>query len=148
MWGIPELWCPWTHVREEHPDVQVYEVELPGGLLGCVDHEQRTIWLRAGMPVAQQRCTLAFEIGHLERGPTPQEPELAQARRNDATDWAARRLIPTSSLVFAFRRSTYLGEIAVDLGVDLPMLRARLRGLTDDEQDAVMDAIRGVQAVA
>ncbi|MCW2902895.1 MAG: 42, gp42 [Streptosporangiaceae bacterium] len=148
MWGETERWCPWDYVREQHPDVQVYEVELPGGLLGCIDHERRIIWLQAGIGDVQLRCTLAFEVAHLERGPTPAQPELARARQNDAEDWAARQLIPTNCLVFAFLGFTHLKDIAVELGVDLPMLRARLRGLTDDEQDAVMDAIRGIQAVA
>lgn len=145
MWGETELWCPQAYVREQHPSVHVLEHDLPGSLLGCVDHERRIIWLKRGLTPAQWRCTLAFEIGHFEHGPMPPNPELAAARRAAATDWAARRLIPTNCLVFAFQRSTHLQAIADDLCVDLPTLRARLRGMTDHEQDAVMDAIRWMQ---
>lgn len=147
MWGDSAQWSPWTHVQKRHPDVQVIEMELPGQLQGCVDHDQRIIWLAAGLDTRQRRCTLAYEIGQLEQGPTPTDPCLAAAHRRAAEDWAARMLIPTRGLLEGFSKSYSLAQIADGLQVDLPMLRARLRGLSDAEQDAVMDTIRDMTAV-
>lgn len=117
-------------------------MELPGGLMGCVDHEQRVIWLTTGLTQAERRCTIAHEVGHLERGPAPDDPALADQEERAVDAWAARLLIPTGALVRAFQWSQHLDEVAEELWVDERMLRARLRALTDDEQDKVMAALR------
>lgn len=117
-------------------------MELPAGLLGCVDHDKRIIWLTTGMTQSERRCTLAHELGHLERGPAPVDPAAAEAEERAIDEWAARLLIPRCALVRAFQWSQYLEEIAEELWVDLKMLRARLRAMTDEEQDAVMEALR------
>lgn len=135
------------YLHEHHPDVQVREDDLPGGLQGGVDHERRVIWLDARLSPVARRCTLAYEIGQLQHGPTPPDPCLAAAHRRDAEDWAARMLLPTDVLMAGFAVSSYIPDIADHLGVDSAMLRSRLRGLTDAEQDLVMDTIRGMQAV-
>lgn len=141
MQGEAERWSPLTHVREQHADVQVLEAELPGEIQGCVDHGRRIIWLREGLTRIQKVCTLAYELGQLQQGPTPDDPCLAAARQRAAEDWAARMLIPEDSLPDGFRISHDLAVIAAYFEVDLPTLRARLRGLTDVEQDAIMAAI-------
>lgn len=141
MQGETAAWNPRAYLRRHHPDVRVIETDLPGQLLGCVDHEQRVIWLARGLDEVGQRCTLAFEIGQLQRGPTPQDPSLARVHQWVAEEWAAIRLIPFQRMCEAFRTVATIPEAAALLAVDTPTLRTRLRALTDPEQDAVMAAI-------
>lgn len=144
--GESERFRPDSYVRQQHPAVRVLEMELPGDIQGCIDFEQRIIWLDSRLTVVQRRCTLTFEVGQLQQGPTPNDPCLAAARQRAAEDWAARMLIPTGCLMGAFRISYDLAVIAAYLEVDLPLLRARLRGMTDGEQDAAMAALQGLSA--
>lgn len=148
MWGEPTPWDPTQHLTQHHPDVRVHRRKLPGTLMGCADVHQRLIWLAPGLTPVQERCTLAFEIAQLEQGPIPDDPCMAAAYRRAAEDWAARMLLPAAQLIAGFCVSYRLDEIAASLEVDTPTLRARLRGLTDEEQDNIMDTIRGMSAVA
>lgn len=148
MLGEAERFCPRQYLYERHPGVRIEEMELPGGLQGCVDHEQRIIWIATGLTRVQRRCTIAYELGQLRQGPTPTDPYLAAAHRRAAEDWAARMLIPTAQLLDGFRCCSDIPSIAEGLGVDTPTLRARLRNLTDEEQDALLDVIRGMRPVA
>lgn len=147
MLGETAPWRPESYLREHHPDVRVFEVDLPGGAQGCIDHDQRVIWLDRRLSPVERRCTLAYEMGQLQHGPTPEDPCLAAAHCRASEDWAARMLIPTSLLLDGFRCYSYIPAIAEGLEVDAATLRTRLRNLTDEEQDAVMDVIRGVRAV-
>lgn len=142
------LWSPWRHLKDQFPDVEVYEIEFSVKMLGCVDLDKRIIWLDSRLTQAERRCTLAHELGHLERGVVCCDPLAAENEERAIDEWAARMLIPAGSLVRAFQWSSHLPEIADELWVDLHMLRARLRGLTDCEQDALMEAIRRAQGVA
>lgn len=141
-------WSPWRHLREHYSDVRVYETELPVRLLGCVDLDQRIIWLDSRLTQAERRCTLAHELGHLDRGVVCCDPVAAEVEERAIDGWAARMLIPVGSLVRAFQWSCHLPEIADELWVDLHMLRARLRGLTDCEQDLVIEAMWKSHGVA
>ena len=124
-------WSPWRHLREWYPDVKVYEAELPGDVLGAVDHDQRIIWLRVGLTHAEKRSTLAYQLGHLELGPFDRD----QGDGCMVDDWASRLLIPLDDLLRGFRRLQEPSEVAEELWVDVTMLRARLRGLTEAEKD-------------
>jgi hypothetical protein len=141
MWGEPNHWRPEDHLRIEHPGIRVFDVALPGRLQGCIDHESGIIWLDVGLGPAEWRSTLAYEIGQLQQGPTPQDSCLAAAHQRQAMDWAARMLVDAEDLFEAFGQSSDLAEIAARLEVDLPMLRARFRCLSDAEQDELMEAI-------
>jgi hypothetical protein len=143
--GAP--WSPWRHLRQRHPGVRVKETELPCGVLGCIDHYQKIIWLDSRLLSREQRATLAHEIGHLEldhfmHGKWISAPEWKVDR------WAARRLIPFVDLLRAFQWSDDLEEMAEELWVDRHTLGTRLRCLTDDEQDQVMKAIERRRAAA
>lgn len=142
MWGTPRAWCPFTCLEEHHPDFEVRATELPSRLLGCVDLDRRIIWLAHGLTPVQKRCTLAFEIAQIVHGPVPTEPRLASAYRAMTEEWAARRLIPMNALLSGFDLSWSLEDIASALDVDHATLRSRMRCMTDEEQDAVMDLLR------
>ncbi len=73
---------------------------------------------------------------------------MAAAHRRDCEEWASCMLIPAASLIDGFALFRHLPEIAAWLDVDLPTLRMRLRTLSDDEQDDMMDAIRRFQSAA
>lgn len=124
-------WSPWRHLREWYPNFHVHEAELPGALLGCVDVGKRIIWLSGDLTHAQRRCTLAFQLGHLEVGPAS----------DDAYDWASRLLMPFEVLLRSYQRYGDLPEIAEELWVDVPMLKARLRGLSNEER-SLLEAAR------
>ena len=120
----------------------MYETELQAGYLGCTDHNRQIIWLDSRLTQRERRCTLAHEIGHLHRGPTPADPLLAAHEERLVDEWASRKLIDGCALAAAFRWSPYYAEIAEELWVDEHMLRTRLRCMTDKEQDMVLEAIR------
>ena len=129
-------------MRERHPDVLIVcDMELPGGLLGCTDHDKRIIWLDSRLCQAERRSTLAHEIGHLHRGPVPVDPIQAALEERLVDEWASRKLIDGRALAAAFRWSPHYAEIAEELWVDEHTLRARLRCMTDEEQDMVLKAI-------
>lgn len=140
MLGESAPWSPWRHLQSRHPDVRVYELQLDGDLLGCVDIDRGFIWLDSRLTQAEKRCTLAHEIGHLERGSLC-DPATETVEERSVEEWAARKLIDVRCLAHAFQWSLHLDEIADELWVDHHMLRARLRALTDEEQDMIMAAI-------
>jgi Zn-dependent peptidase ImmA (M78 family) len=128
----------------------VYETELPGDLLGCVDIDRRIIWLDSRLTEAERRSTLAHEIGHLERGlPCDHGESNASDVTERAIDqWAARQLIDIRALASAFQWSSHLAEIAEELWIDEHLLRERLRCLTDEEQDILMQALSRARWIA
>lgn len=140
--GGANCWSPWRHLQDHHTGVEVFEAELPPGWLGCLDPGRRVIWIATGLTQAERRCTLAHEVGHLERGPVPTDPVLLAAEERAVDQWAATRLIPTAALLTAVQWSSHLHEIAEELHVDQRMLRARLQCLDLDERDDVIEAIR------
>lgn len=149
LWG--NSWQPCVYLEVRHPEWVVVDTDgLQAGVLGAVDYVQRVIWLAEGMTDVQRRCTLAYEIGQLERGPTRHDPVVAVAYARAAADWAARMLVPIEELCMAYASTRCLpgramnAEMARLLDVDEPTVRARRRNLTDDEQDAVADAGRGM----
>lgn len=143
-----ERWCPAGYLRHRYPDVRVYEMELPGRLQGCVDHEQRIIWVAAGLTPAAHRSVLAYEAAQLEQGPTPADPCLAAARERAALDWAAGMLIPTDLFAAAWANCLDLAAMAAYCEVDVPMFRARIRAASDADQDAALAAIISTRLTA
>lgn len=125
----------------------MYELELAGDLLGCVDIEGRQIWLDSRLTGAEKRSTLAHELGHLERG-TLCDPASETAEEKTIEEWAARQLIDVHSLTHALQWSRHVDEIAEELWVDEHLVRARLRCLTDEEQDIVLHALDHLRTVA
>jgi hypothetical protein len=137
---VTTRWSPWLHLREHHPDFRVHEVELPTGLMGCLDHLERRIWLDTRLTDVERDCTLAHELGHLALD-TLHAGVVLTAAEWKVDRWAAVRLLPIRTLARAFTWAVSISEVADEVGVDEHTLRTRLRCLTDDEQDAVMEAL-------
>lgn len=104
------------------------------GLLGRIDWATRTITMDPGQGQAERRCTIAHEIEHVRRGPTPPDPVLI-ARDELAVDKAtARRMIPIRRLGDALAWSCDPVEVAHELWVDLRTLRVRMEHLHPSER--------------
>lgn len=83
----------------------------------------------------EERCTLAHELVHAERGPFPR---WATAREEAAVNAeAARRLIPLDALGEALAWSLHPTVAAEELDVDPPTLEALLRNLAAAEVEAL-----------
>jgi hypothetical protein len=121
---------PWRVLRGL-ADWRLLFDHLPEGILGHTDFRRRTITLAYGLTQAERRCTLEHELHHVDRGPAPQWRREHEERVVD--DLAARRLIAFDDLLEAMVWSYDEHEVAEELWVDVGMVRARMRGLTDEE---------------
>ncbi|MGP5099713.1 MULTISPECIES: ImmA/IrrE family metallo-endopeptidase [Brachybacterium] len=109
----------WAHVELEHTD------DIPCGRLADtngIDH----IRMRRRLYQVERRCALAHELIHLERGNTG---ECSPALQAEASREAARWLIPWEQLLAAVRWSRGESELADELWVTVPILRARTGAL-------------------
>ncbi|NYD39953.1 hypothetical protein [Nocardioides panaciterrulae] len=120
---------PWRQLRElAHVTLQWHE----GGKMGQVDHGTQTVSLRLGLTWEERRCTLLHELLHLDNGPQPfglKAKEEETVRRQ-----TAREMLPDiwqvgEALAWAHTPM----EAAEELGVDLYVLRKRLRHLHPSE---------------
>ena len=128
--SVAGVWQPWRTLREEHPDVVVhYAAPLPALVLGVTDG--RSIWLARGLLQVEERCTLAHELIHIERGHRGCQPPRIEA---DVEREAARRLIPLDLLGEALTWARCEAETADELCVDIATLRTRLADLTRAER--------------
>jgi hypothetical protein len=121
---------PWRRLRElAHVTLEWHD----DGPMGLAVHETATVSLRRGMTWEERRCTLQHELLHLLVGPVP----LGLRAKDE--EWVrretARRMIPDivkigDSLAWAHHQA----EAAEDLGVDLAVLRYRLRHMSPMEK--------------
>ena len=148
MWGNSSRWDPWAYATERWPDVQVVEAPLPGSVQACYDPGQRIIWLDAALTRVEARCALAYQLGHLEYGPNPQDPYLAAAHHRAAVEWAALMLVPSDVFAAAWAGCLDLAAMAAYANVDLSTFRARIRAASDADQDAAVEAIAATRLSA
>lgn len=103
------------------------------GLLGRTDGN--VITLHPHQSQAQRRCTLQHELVHHARG-TEHGHDDAEERHVEQV--AARILIPMGMLLDKLRWTRDMTELADELWVDEPMLRARLDGLSPGEKQMIV----------
>lgn len=125
---------PW-HEVSRFAGLTVVEAPLPPRLRGLIDFENNTITLSSDLLPVEQRCTLAHELVHAERGPVLMRHTAREEAAVSAI--AARRLIPLDELTEALRWSDDAALLAHDLGVDARTVRIRLRTLTDAERGSI-----------
>jgi hypothetical protein len=136
---------PWRDLAQNWPDYRVLIEPMDGDLLGQI-RDDAVIALRADSSTGQQRCTLAHEIVHLERGLGDCGPW--QSREEAAIESeVSRRLIPLQALARALRSvggdsdPATLGAI---LEVDQLILTTRLSELSSADR-AVLRRLLGRQ---
>lgn len=121
---------PWRALRA------LAHIELlwhDGGPMGLATHSRQTISLRRGLSWEERRCTLQHELVHLEHGPMPlglraKDEELVRRE-------TAARMIPDIRPVGdAIAWSLSDQEAAQELGVDIHVLRYRLRHMSPMER--------------
>jgi hypothetical protein len=122
---------PWLALAEFHRARVVFG-DLPPRRRGEVDFKTQVITLHRRLDPTAQRCTLAHELVHLERGPVvtwcvPREERAVAAI-------AARRLVSIEALADAMRWSQDERSLAEELAVDVRTVRVRLRYLDDTER--------------
>jgi len=132
------MYHPWREARRR-THLVIDLVELPDDHRGCITGDRISIGIDD--PQASRRCTLAHELVHDERRVYPSDPVL-RAREEIAVERiAARRLIQLEKLVDALRWTRNSREVAHELWVDVPMLRALIASLTDDERQWINERL-------
>jgi Zn-dependent peptidase ImmA (M78 family) len=142
------------------PDAWAW-AELPAGVttrttrleddeLGCYAHDEREIMLDDRLSSVVERCTLAHEIVHAERGDLPLDGspdgprlEVRQERRVHAI--AAARLVAIDALAEALARTHSLAEAAEELAVDEDTLWHRLEDLTEHESSLLQARVDAIE---
>jgi hypothetical protein len=139
----PAPYDPWRDLARNWPEIEVVVKPMRGDLLGVLRYP--TIALRAGTSAAQQRCTLAHELVHLERGVRDCGPWAAREELHVHRE-AARRLVTTADLAHAVREAgagADLATLARALDVDTDTARLRLGLLTAQERALIRAAAEG-----
>ncbi len=130
-----KMFHPWRQLRGLE-DVTI-TWESREGRLGETNGTTH-INLHPNQSQVQRRCTLTHELAHIHLGHVHGSNEYLEAQ---ADTLAAQWLIPLPHLINAMRWSDYLEEIAEELWVDLPTLKARFQYLTDPEIAAIRRAL-------
>jgi len=119
---------PWLHLAEQFPWVRVELGKLRPGRMGEWRNAD-VIVLAYYLAPNDARCTLAHELVHVERGPSPKDPVLAAAEETIVDEIAARRLITLTDLAGVLGMSNPY-QMHAALHADLPTLQARLNTLS------------------
>lgn len=124
---------PWRHLRAQQSWTFV-TAELPEHRRAQTDWTTRTVTIAKGLTQAKRRCSLAHELVHMERGPVAADARTAAREERLVEAIMARRMIELRDLGEALAWSQYPADVADELWVDGPTLRARLDNLTDAER--------------
>lgn len=121
---------PWRRLRELAHVTLLWHDDGP---MGLTTHSTATISIRRGLTWEQRRCTLQHELVHVERGPIP------RGLRDKDEEWVRRetalRMIPDIRPVGdAIAWALSEDEAAEELGVDVPVLRYRLKHMSPMEK--------------
>jgi len=149
---LPRIRCrdhrghhPWRFLGLFLPEWRVVFVDyIPGGRKGHTIHELRIILILNGLTVAQRRCTLCHEIGHVLRGPFRASAELYEEALVDRQ--AARLLLPSVRKIahaMAFHRGDY-GLTADELWVDEALLNVKLSTLAPRDKAWLGDQMASI----
>lgn len=124
---------PWADLARR-PDLILVEAAISER--GRYYHRLRTIVLRKGMRIVEQRATLWHELCHADRG-----EEHADAKDESRVEReAARRAIPIGVLADAVRWSDDVHEVADDCKTTVEQLRVRLDSLHPSERGLLVRA--------
>lgn len=124
-------WHPWREARGRR-DLRI-TFNAPPHARGRHGLDGR-VQIHPQMTQAERRSTIAHELVHDDRGIHPIDPVLYAREELLVDEIAARRLVALDQLVDVLRWTRHATEIAEELWVDVPMLRALVRSLTPEEQ--------------
>lgn len=121
---------PWAKFRElAHIELRWHD----GGVMGETLHDESAVTLRRGMTWEERRCTIQHEILHVENGPVPfglAAKEEERVRRDTALLMIPDIRPVGDAIAWALSEE----EAAVELGVDLPVLRYRIKHMSPMER--------------
>lgn len=104
----------------------IVKVRMPDGVAARTDGE--SIWIDDRLDEIQERCAIAHEEVHIERGHTTVQPEsIEMSVRYEV----AKRLLPLESIAGVCKNGKSLKMIARELGVTRQVLMDRAATLTD-----------------
>lgn len=128
---------PWRAMRAL-PDWHVHFTDqLPEKIRGVTRWSDQTVWIQTGLTQAERRSVIEHELQHILRGPGGRrDREEATVRQS-----AARRLIPLGALAEALQWSYDEHDLADELWVGVPTIRARLAGLSDQEKRHIEEVL-------
>lgn len=134
---------PWRRLRElVHVTLEWHD----GGPMGLTTHATATVSLRRGLTWEQRRCTLQHELVHVERGPVPRglrEKDEEQVRRATALLMVPDIRPVGDAIAWALSED----EAAQELGVDVPVLRYRLKHMSPMERAWLRDRLQRDDAI-
>ena len=117
------------------PHWDVVWAPLPGATLALTEFGARRIVVDPRQLQAERRSTIAHELVHVERGPSPPGAWWVAREERLVDQVASRRLISVDALGEALAWTRDVSELAEELWVDEAMVRARLDGLTVGERE-------------
>lgn len=123
---------PWREFRH-HAEWDLAFADLPDDD-GFTCFETQTVTLDRGLDQAGRRCTIAHEVEHIKRGPTPLDSVLCAREEADIEQFVARILIPLDALGEALAWSRHPVVVADELWVDEKTLTTRLHHLHPSER--------------
>ena len=127
---------PWKAL-DERPHLQL--LHAPIAERGRYYHRLRTIVLRTGMLLVEQRATLWHELVHADHGDGP--GDCGNKREQRCEREAARRAIEIDDLVAALLWTTDEHELADELKTTVEQLRCRLDHLHPAERGLIRRAL-------
>lgn len=121
---------PWRRLRDlAHVTLLWHD----GGKMGAVSHAGQTVSLRLDLTWEERRCTLMHELLHLANGPQPYG--LRGKEEESVRRATARIMLPDIRAIGeALAWAHTPEEAAEELGVDLYVLRKRIRHLHPSER--------------
>ena len=125
---------PAVDLAARYPDWQIRYAALGWGIQEAMSRGSKVILLEARDTPAEQRCSLAHAVAHLDLGHRAVSPGFFDLRQEaEANDLAARRLIPLEDLASALSWTRSQAEVAAELAVDRPTLTVRCGRLAPHE---------------
>lgn len=129
--SVRGMYHPWRDARRrEHLNIEFKR--LPDGRRGCLRGNDVTINTADGQ--VTRRCTITHELVHDDRQVFPRDPVLRAREEQTVETIASRRLITLEALADTLRWTRHTHEAAAELWVDVPMLLAFVRSLTNEER--------------
>lgn len=132
--SVAAMTHPWRRLRALNVTLLWHDE----GPMGETDFEAGTVSIRRNLTWEERRCTVLHECLHVERGPVLMS--LADREELRVQKETARLLLPSIKAIgdaYAWSQGDDEGA-ALELGVDLDVLRTRMKYLTHPAERAYL----------